>query len=167
MCFVINIGISLQDMKKSGHIIILLILAAVVFYTGTGVTIMKYCCPDCEPSYAIVGQKHTCHNQDESSDTCAMPVSCPNCGDAEPDRNMSSYKVKGGGCASTRVSVDLDSQHYRPQMQIPVVWLSIMNSSSLWGKEEPAKAAEFVSYPESPPTIVPRSYLSLIRVLII
>lgn len=154
-------------MKKSGHIILLMILAVAVFYTGTGVTIMKYCCPDCKPSYAIVGQKHICHNPEESPDTCSTQVSCPNCGAVDTDEGTISYNAKGSGCASSRVSIDLDSQHFRPQVQTPFVWLSAVDNLFLTGNEETAKSTDFVSYTESPPSVVPRSYLSLIRVLII
>lgn len=155
-------------MKRIGHTIILLLLAAVVFYTGTGVTVMKYCCSNCKASYSILGQKHTCMHPEEANESGLKTGSCPMCsGVVADENNVLSYTSKSIGCEAARISVDLDLHQFRAYISVPFVWLSDIEESSFGYNNESVRFSDLLAYSEPPPNIIPRTYLSMIQVLII
>lgn len=151
-------------MKRIAHTIILLLLATVVFYTGAGVTVMKYCCSNCKASYSILGQKHTCIHSEKSDESESCPMCNSVVGDAD---NVLSYTSKGNGCEAERISIDLDSHQFRAYVSVPFIWLSDIEESSFGYNNESVKSSDLLIYSEPPPDISPRTYLSIIQVLII
>jgi len=153
-------------MKKSGHTIIILILASVIFYTGTGVTIMNYCCSNCKNSHSIfAGHNQECNQVPETNDENTNVSLCPHC--KEVPTYSFSYNEDGMACTASRISVDMDSYQHRAQLSIPFVWLEDLSEISLELKREISRSSDSVTNPESPPGIIPRAYLSKISVLII
>jgi DNA-directed RNA polymerase subunit RPC12/RpoP len=154
-------------MKKLGNTIILLVMAAVVFYTGTGVTIMQYCCVNCETSYSILGQRHNCHPVSDISEN-TPEYTCPNCSShVEEHVNDFSFDAKKGGCSSLRVSIDLDSHQNRPHISIPFVWLIDFEDIYVPVNKVENDILDLFVESNPPPFAIPRSYLSMIQVLII
>ncbi len=154
-------------MKKLGNTIILLIMATVVFYTGTGVTIMQYCCVNCESSYGILGQRHNCHTESDVSEN-TLEYTCPNCSStAEEHINDFSFDAKKSGCTSLRVSIDLDSHQNRPHISIPFVWLPDFEDMYVSVNKFEENVLDLFVESNPPPYTIPRSYLSMLQVLII
>ena len=155
-------------MKKFGHMIIVMILASVVFYTGTGVTIMNYCCSNCEDSHDIfAGHDHKHHQMPVENEQNTNSSSCPHCLKIESDFCDLSYNESDMNCTASRISLDIDSYQYRAQLSVPFVWLQDISEISLQLTQDMSKSVNLFSDKESPPGIIPRTYLSRISVLII
>lgn len=155
-------------MKKITQHIVLLIAAIAVFFTGTGVTIINYCCSHCEAEQTLImASVPDCCSQKKVviEQTCCSDHNSSNNHKSDSDGCNVSNKEH---CKATRLSSDIDIATARQHLQIPYVWISDLYSSLptsiVLSKIEVAdKLAEL----ESPPDIPPREYLSLIRVLII
>lgn len=153
-------------------------LAILILFVGTGFNVVNFCCSECATQQALFigghdgcedeshfkvadAEKHACcvSHQDQPV-TSAEPKSC--CAD------KSTQQTSDACCQVQRVSVDLDNFLSRPHLNNPFVWISanlFPAFSSLLNEtfedvyqEKPLKV---------PKALLPRVYLSLIRVLII
>lgn len=149
-------------MRQVVKTLFLLAIAAAVFYTGAGVTIMNYCCNKCSEQ-TLFAMEHKCdaerHHVQTSDDCCSSPKSACN------DHTTSDEKTKH--CSASRLSIDLDSSMSRPHVATPFLWLSDASLFSVQLLPSHTIEDDNEDYIEMPPTSPPRSYLSLIRVLII
>lgn len=162
-------------MKQFVYKILLLLLAISVFTTGMGANIVKYCCTDCQ-SNTILFSKHDCeavHHQQSTPgkkhDTCCVSMD----NGVHQDNDVAktcSHEVHSGDdahCSISRVSIDLDSYQFKPQLSSPMVWVSdlaFLLTSVIPFEAECSNHCEHLLDPLVSP---PREYLSLIRVLII
>lgn len=155
-------------MKKFGQTIIILIVAATVFFTGAGVTVIDYCCSSCGGQTLLMTEQHICCSEEHSMSDIETMDCCSIQKTSKGDACGNSSFEKDSHCTASRVSIDTDASSYRPHVVIPCVWLSetfyvplesalLQNANSIDG---------FTGF-KSPPDIPPRKYLSLIRVLII
>lgn len=149
-------------MKQFVRSFFLLAIAVAVFFTGAGVTIMNYCCNMCSEQ-TIFAMEHRCgaeeHHGDKADDCCSSHEA------ACADHNDSNDKADH--CSASRLSIDLDASMSRPHVATPFVWLSDASLFSVQLLPSDTVEAEYKEHIEMPPTVPPRSYLSLIRVLII
>lgn len=157
-------------MKKLHHIIIL-IAAIAVFFTGTGVTVMNYCCSGCISEF-FSEQEQTCCCSSTSHNSMAMgDDGC--CSDnhkkemAQHNDCTNSASSSQDHCSSSRISIDLDSSIFKPHLAILFTWLSDIPVFTLNILPHVVEYTHVETYTGDPPSILPRSYLSLIRVLII
>lgn len=146
--------------------IMLLIVAATVFLTGAGVTIINYCCTSCSGQTLFITTNHICCTESQPSHEGG---SC-----CSSEKEVSNEMCEGlqiadlSHCTASRLSIDIDASSYRPQVSIPFVWISdaatylqdsfTINNEQINNTFDRSKA---------PPEIPPRKYLSLIQVLII
>ncbi len=154
-------------MKKFVQILTMSILAVTVFLTGTGVTVIDFCCDSCGGQTLFITEHHTCCEQaslrhEENVSCCAIADK-----DTATDCDKLAY-AQDSHCAPSRVSADIDASSFRPHVSTPVVWITdaffVMQGSILF---QTIEAADNFIHFKSPPDIPPRDYLSLIRILII
>ncbi|MDU1889821.1 MAG: hypothetical protein E6767_03960 [Dysgonomonas sp.] len=148
-------------MKRLAQNIILIIAAVTVFFTGTGVTIMNFCCSNCAEQTFFMTQAHTCCLEAAENKSC--------CSSHQEATDYSDHCYKNDShCKASRLSVDIDSSTSRPHVITPFVWVAdaawILPINILPSRVD--SAVDTIQF-ESPPKILPREYLSLIRVLII
>lgn len=148
-------------MNKYISHIVALIIAISVFFTGTGITIINYCCMGCvEQVFSLKQQPTCCSEEDHSSDN---HFSLDDCFVVD---HLSYEYTAAKSCSVSRQSIDLDTFTFKPQLSSPFVWItqafSLYQAIQLFGVYD----ADY-SYKKSPPKIPPREYLSLLRVLII
>lgn len=155
-------------MKKFAKTSVLLIIAVTIFFTGIGVTVINFCCPSCSEQTLVMAKQHTCCTQkgiDSSFDKkCCCSVNAvvqkESCGEK-------SY-TNGMHCSSSRLSIDIDASSFRPHVSNPFVWISDAQLYSIGATQTVGiYYAEENWHFKVPPNILPREYLSLIRILII
>lgn len=156
-------------MKKFTQSIVMLIAAIAVFFTGAGVTIINYCCSNCEAEQTLImASAHDCCSQKEIA---VEHASCCSAHTSTTEENTGSNTCNISNsehCKVTRLSSDIEVTSARQHLYVPYIWISDLSPSLsttiVSNKIEDAnKLTEF----ESPPEIPPREYLSLISVLII
>lgn len=146
--------------------IIIVIIAATVFLTGAGVTIINYCCTSCSGQTLFITTNHVCCNESQHS---SEGESC--CSSEKKINNKICEGLQIGDlshCTASRLSIDIDASSYRPQILVPFVWLSdttIYLLDNFTINNEPA--INIFAQSKAPPEILPREYLSFIQVLII
>lgn len=151
-------------MKKLAQHIMLLVITVTVFLTGTGVTIVNFCCSNCAEQTLFITKVHSCCSESASGET----KSCCSNSDKNSEANTCCDHTKKDHCKASRLSVDTDSSSYRPLVYNPFIWVSeaaaFLPAHILpINIESTDSDIKF----ESPPKIPPREYLSLIKVLII
>lgn len=157
-------------MKKFAQRILLLIAAIAVFFTGTGATIVNYCCTSCSEQTLFVSQQHVCctHEESDLDELQNVETCCGTQSKMQHDECSSEAYSNDSHCTASRVSIDIDASSFRPHMATPFVWLS--DTSFLTVTNVPQwdiDSADDYEFFEDPPNTPPRAYLSLIRVLII
>lgn len=148
-------------MKKFALRTVLLVTSVIVFLTGTGVTIVNYCCSGCTVEQTLVITKaHSCCSKVEETKQYS-------CCDLSRNHNEGKCSIESGShCKASRLSTDLDASAYRPHITSPFVWISDTPVTHLIALDQFENTDIYIQF-ESPPKIPPRDYLSLIRVLII
>ncbi|WP_163356282.1 hypothetical protein [Dysgonomonas sp. 25] len=136
-------------------------MAVLVFFTGAGVTVMSFCCSDCRSQVFFMDKKTCCtiHHEAESTKSCcstdtSSSIDCQCCSDKEH-------------CSAKRYAIDIDSSVFKPHINIPFEWVDdggIHTHTVYCCVQECSDAC--IHLRGSPP-VHPRSYLSIIRVLII
>lgn len=154
-------------MKVKYHKILILFLAAIVFFVGAGVTVVDLCCSGCIDKVMSM-QLH----QADCSMT-EMKTASPSCCSEEGhimDHSDDTSCISGHTgkcCEAKRVSMDLDRSVYQPNLLHAMVWTLvpafISNVLLVSDNNEPLLAGEA----RDPMPLPPRNYLTLIRVLII
>lgn len=155
-------------MKVKYHKILVLFLAAIVFFVGAGVTVVDLCCSGCIDK-VISMQLHA-----TDCSMTEMKVESPSCCSEEAhimdhseDNSLCISEHTGKCCEAKRVSIDLDRSVYQPNLLHSMVWTVIpafiSNVFFISDNDEPLLAGEA----RDPIPIPPRNYLTLIRVLII
>lgn len=155
-------------MKKFAKTSVLLIIAVTIFFTGIGVTVIKFCCPSCSEQTLVMAKQHTCCAQ-EGVDSLSDTKSCCSRGDVAQTESCGEESYANGmHCSPSRLSIDIDASSFRPHVSNPFVWISDAQLYSI-----AAIQTVGIYYTEEnwhfkvPPNILPREYLSLIRILII
>ncbi|MBK5720712.1 hypothetical protein JGH11_07490 [Dysgonomonas sp. Marseille-P4677] len=156
-------------MKKFGQSIIIIIVAATVFLTGAGVTVIDYCCSSCGGQTLFLTQQHICCIEDTHGNDSEVMSCCSMEKVSKEDTYDNVSYTKDPHCSASRVTVDIDASSFRPHVIIPFVWISdasyhVALTNTLLQRTDSANG--FINS-KSPPEILPREYLSLIRVLII
>ncbi|MFT3993768.1 MAG: hypothetical protein QM660_05640 [Dysgonomonas sp.] len=157
-------------MKSRIYHIAILITAIAVFFTGTGVTVMNYCCSGCVSEFLSFNtQSCTCSAQHESEThmggtCCSVSMEHEDMQHSDCNENI---VATSNHCSSSRLSIDLDASMFRPHVATPFVWLSTLGDNTSYLLPRIIEYADAEDYVDDPPTMQPRSYLSLIRVLII
>lgn len=141
-------------MKKSIQHIAILLIAFAVFFTGAGVTVVNYCCSTCETVVASQTD-HACCFEDglDHQHVC----------DCTSHSSQEEHQ-----CATTeRLTIDLDNSSSKPQLA-PLS--TLLAHDFIHVCVSCAAQYEYNSQTDTyddPPVMPTRSYLSLIRVLII
>lgn len=148
-------------MKQFVRSLFLLAIAAAVFFTGAGVTVVSYCCNKCSEQ-TLFAMEHRCGSDKHHEDTNSCCST--HAGDACQKHNNSEGSKH---CSASRLSIDLDSSMSRPHVATPFVWLTDASLSTIQLLPSSTIDTGYEEHIEMPPTLLPRSYLSLIRVLII
>lgn len=146
--------------------ILIVIIAATVFLTGAGVTIINYCCTSCSGQTLFMTEKHVCCADSQHSHegkSCCSPVK-----DISNDTCEGLVYTDLSHCTASRMSIDIDASSYRPQISIPFVWISDAMTYSVdnFTIDNEVVIDSFTHF-KAPPEVPPRKYLSLIQVLII
>lgn len=157
-------------MKNFVYKYITVLLAFLVFYTGSGITVYKYCCTNCKLTDCFLGQKHGCNistnlpsHKDDRSHKC--PDCCSN------TKNDSAILCKNANpvkCSVSRISPDINFHQAKLHIVLPILWVisntifNTDNSSSI------LKGIHFSSYSAKDlPCRDINSYLAFIQVFII
>lgn len=153
---------------KNVQRVILVIIAATVFLTGMGVTVINFCCSSCGEQTLIMTQRHTCCSQENQAETESHKSCCAEKGSLENKTSANTFFDDAEHCSSSRLSIDIDASSFRPQVTSPLVWLSATLPHTL-GYTVSLTLGDTKEYTQlkTPTKIPPREYLSLIRVLII
>lgn len=153
-------------MKNFIQKIILLIACVAIFYTGAGVTIINYCCNSCIQEASFIPSSHTCCTEGADITT---PMSC--CSSKEKAAEATDCNetiAKDMHCSTSRLSIDIDASIFKPLIIVPFIWLD--NASEVSPFSIASNYGEHINGDnlfESNFSILPRAYLSLIRILII
>lgn len=157
-------------MRNFVHIIIAVILAVSVFFTGTGITVYKYCCSNCKISYSILAQKHGCSNTDYSeTDQKDADHNCSGCVSHTKSVKEDPCKISDSQkCSIARISADINFQQVKSHINVPLAWVIIYTAYSRIN----TFAHQSILYIHSasskaPPVCDINSYLALIQVFII
>lgn len=151
-------------MKRKYRNILVLFLAAIVFFVGAGVTVVDLCCSKC------VGQVMSMNIHMDDCMKAEMKTESPSCCSQENHSEDASLCVSGHTnkcCEAKRVSIDINHTVSQTSLLHLMVWTLvrsfICNSLLVSDNNESLLVAES----RDPIPIPPRNYLSLIRVLII
>lgn len=151
-------------MKKIASHILILIAAIAVFFTGNGVTIVKYCCTGCAEQTSFFTQTSACCTEGHDSDQQGDPYCSTH--DTVCDGLANNVSDNGDHCGASRVSVDIDATSFKPQLVLPFAWLS--DSPVFTFQASPGIPTLLAHhFNNAPPIVHPRDYLSFIRILII
>jgi len=153
--------------RKAINNLLIIVLSAVIFITGAGVTITDYCCSDCRMELFFMSGKDCCsiHNhstQEYKSICCDLHKDLEDTSCNEMVKGLSTHH-----CSTSRISVDIDSSVSRPLLTTPFFWISdnpLIHRCTIACVEACPSICEHM---EIPITATPRTYLSFIRVLII
>ena len=155
------------QMKKKVNHIVILFLAAAIFFVGAGVTIVDLCCSKCADS--LLSLSESTGNCVQHSGLMKMPDNC--CSEKTNSESLAcdslhSDKDKSECCKKERLSIDLNNTTFKHSLSNTMVWtiISFSNSGSLY-----LSINDKYIQPEvvEQKTLPPRDYLSLIRILII
>lgn len=155
-------------MKVKYRNILVLFLAAIVFFVGAGVTVVDLCCSKC------VDEVMSMNMHMDDCMKAEMKTESPACCSQE-DHSMdhsenTSLCVSGHTdkcCDAKRVSMDLDRLVHQPNLLHSMVWTSVPAFISNFLLVSDNNDFFVVGEARDPIPIPPRNYLSLIRVLII
>lgn len=156
-------------MKMKYRNILVLFLAAIVFFVGAGVTVVDLCCSRCIDQVMSM-QLHT-----EDCSMTEMKTESPSCcsqkdHDMQHSTDAASCVSNGHAdkcCEAKRVSMDLDRSVYQPNLLQSMVWTMVPAFISNYLLVSDNNELLVVGEARDPIPIPPRNYLSLIRVLII
>ncbi len=148
-------------MKKLVQMVISIVVAISVSFTGMGVTVIN-CndCTSCEKQYIFLVSQDVCFSSERQS--CCSAKDEVHAGCCEK-----AFDTDKAHCSASRLGIDIDGVTFRPCLTTPFVWGSdtpfSFASDTFIVKESTLEKCLF----KSPPNILPREYLSFIRVLII
>lgn len=155
-------------MKEIATKIILVFLSITVFTTGMGATITSFCCDNCASSFFAEISNTEQHNHKELHSCCAHKSDSTTKKATCHHSSKNHQSERKDCCKIERHSQILDSYHSKPALTLPFVWISqqpIMLTQSINIKEN---SSGLLSYLKIPPNIIDtRTYLSIIRILII
>lgn len=140
-------------------------MAAVIFLTGMGTTITKFCCNNCLDSFLAEYHIKSIETESENSN-CCKTVEHQKVDDCQKHNSNDDHK-SDNCCKIERYSIDLDAFHFKPVVFTPFTWISstpVTFTASLINSGSENNDSRIN---DPPPVIEPRNYLSLIRVLII
>lgn len=157
-------------MKKAVQITLLLLISVTTFITGTGVTIVSFCCTSCSSQTLFIAQGCSCCTPGQDSSECGEQSHCSQKQHTEIAEELSENPTISTDlhCRASRLSMDIDASSFKPQVACPIVWIS--DASFIYTKNElPDQSDLFDQYTHftPPQDIPPREYLSLISILII
>ncbi|WP_110309329.1 hypothetical protein [Dysgonomonas alginatilytica] len=144
--------------------ILVLFLAAIVFFVGAGVTVVDLCCSGCIDKVMSM-QLHA-----EACSMTEMKSESPSCCSQEDHSEDVSLCVSSHAekcCEAKRVSMDLDRSVYQPNLLQSMVWTMVSAFISGYLPASDNNESLVVGEARDPVPIPPRNYLSMIRVLII
>lgn len=153
------IPLSLQRMKKTTVYIFTFLIAALVFYGGAGVNIISYCCDDCQTEGVEVVMDDKCcevHGHSHEEGQAVVETADASC---HPDERC---------CDLKRVDFDWNRGHSFQVSLHPVqldLFLPAMPDLSFVNLPVVSEITSVM--PTGPPPLCPRSYLSLLTVLLI
>lgn len=144
--------------------ILVLFLAAIVFFVGAGVTVVDLCCSRCiEQVMSLSVHKGDCMKTEMKAE---VPSCCSQNSHSE-DGSLCVSEHTDKCCEAKRVSIDINYTVKQANLLHSMVWTLvpsfISNFLLIADNNEPLLIAEA----RDPIPIPPRNYLSLIRVLII
>lgn len=144
--------------------ILVLFLAAIVFFVGAGVTVVDLCCSRCiEQVMSLNVHKGDCMKTEMKAEA---PSCCSHYNHSE-DATLGVSEHTDKCCEAKRVSIDINYTVKQANLLHSMVWTLvpsfISNFLLIADNNEPLLIAEA----RDPIPIPPRNYLSLIRVLII
>lgn len=155
--------------RKTINNLLLLVLSGIVFLTGAGITIVDYCCSECRMKMFSMNSIECCSmdnhiTQKLESTCCKLNKDLTETSCKKYIEDFSSEQC----CSTSRISVDIDSSIFRPQINIPFIWIS----DYIYKNQFPLKCeGNYTRIFESNTDILkpppPRHYLSFIQVLII
>lgn len=138
--------------------IITLCLALITFMTSSGATMFNFCCEGCYGQFTAQSEMN-CEHGDKPQHAC--------CDDgSDDDECQMKHTSKDECCYFKRHSIDLDSARLNLQLSVPFTWLTSNYFIELFSLVPPV-VEEVYKYFTPPPNLSPRTYLALIRVLII
>lgn len=151
-------------MKRRLRHITLLFMAAIIFFVGAGITIVELCCSDCMDS--VLTMQYKGDECDMTSNTDAM--SC--CADQghHAENKHETHDADGQCCGAKRLDMsDMSNAIFKPDLSALFAWPATplfqyltLDASAINNLYSDEGTRDSVPIP-------PRSYLSLIRILII
>lgn len=149
-------------MRKFITKITLLLLSVVIFTTGMGATIANFCCDNCLNEFFAL-QTIDCGKQEVKEHSCCSSESQPV---ANVCRNHTGEDDTC--CKIERHSIDLDSFHSKPVVFLPYTWIAtIIPQIANFSFTDEYHDIIVDNNNDPPPITEPRTYLSIIRILII
>ena len=154
-------------MKSLFHKIIILGTCLSLFVIGAGYTTITYCCNNhCSQEKDIYSYLYKAgdHCTDTSQHDCCSAGTCHKSGETTEACSHNHHEHEKC-CYSESVFIDLDSYSSKLQLSIPFLWIDSLYFSEYIS--ESFFQQDYFPDPLSKILISPRTYLSLIRVLII
>lgn len=153
-------------MKETAKKIIILFVAATVFFTGMGVTIMEYCCSWCSEHSDFLSKSHSCCSI-HGKENISFFDQCSNSSEDPSFIHLPSSVDNDPHCKASRLSIDIDAFIFKPILSSIFVWV---NENTILKHNTPSFSVD--NRQEwgrlGPPILYsPRAYLSFIRILII
>lgn len=148
--------------------ILILFTAVLVFFVGTGVTIIDLCCVNCVTNVINMKSRSSHCDIDADANTMSENHSCCSSSTSPEDVLPCTNQYDHDCCMAQRIDVDIEHKFFKPSISSPLLWCGIslctdifcLHSFSLSDNESDKNY-------RIPTPIPPRDYLSLIRILII
>lgn len=144
--------------------ILVLFLAAIVFFVGAGVTVVDLCCSRC------IDQVMSMNIHKDDCLKTEMKAQVPSCCSQSDHSEDASLCVSGHTdkcCEAKRVSIDINYTVKQANLLHSMVWTLVPSFISNFLLIADNNEHLLVAESRDPIPIPPRNYLSLIRVLII
>lgn len=150
-----------------------IMLASLIMVVGAGFTIVSVCCNKCAEAHSVFPSfSDPCLDQkiftEEEEVCCNTHIGSEEKSTHEQDDTCKISEVANKCCISERISIELDSFLFKHQLSSPFVWFnSVYASMDLVNTNPGIDDDNLVKLHKIPITTLPRTYLALIRVLII
>ncbi|MDH6354801.1 hypothetical protein M2132_001132 [Dysgonomonas sp. PH5-45] len=152
-------------MKHFVNKIAVFLLAFLIFFVGTGVTVIDLCCQNCI-EHTLSLSDVSCCSQTQHSHSDATAAGHNH--DSYQHEDICSSPHEGECCVPERISFDIDHFFSKPQIVAPFVWIANNLFENVTPVLNEAPTDNVPILRDKIPIIVhPRVYLSMIRILII
>lgn len=150
-------------MKQKTRNIFIVFLSAMIFFVGTGVTVVDLCCMDCVSNLVQINKTNDdlCEKMIPETDSC-----CSHELDFNSEYNF--HQTNDNCCNIERITVDISHNSSKSLVSSLFAWsTNLLNNDNIDSQSIESFSKNLETNYQPPTSIPPRAYLSLIRILII